>query len=67
MKKQRLRRNAQKSLILPEGHVMVDLVIWSFTDDEDIIRHNAEQLSKALQMNYQLRNFGPLAFGIDEE
>lgn len=67
MKKQQVKRNAKKPVSLPEGRVVIDLVIWSFTDDEDIIRHNAEQLAKALQMSYQLSNFGPSAFGIDDE
>lgn len=67
MKKQQHRRNAQKPTILPEGHLVVDLVIWSFTDDEDIIRHNADQLAKAIQLGYQLKNFGPSMFDLDEE
>lgn len=45
----------------------MDLVIWSFTDDEDIIRHNADQLAKAIQLGYQLKNFGPSMFDLDEE
>lgn len=67
MKKQRLKRNAQKKLILPEGYVVTELVVWTFTDNEDVIRHNANELAKALQMSYQLSNFGPSAFGIEDE
>lgn len=67
MKKQQLRRNAQKKLILPEGVVVTELVLWVFTDDVDVIRHNANELAKAIQMSYQLSNFGPSAFGIDDE
>jgi len=67
MKKQQLRHNAQKQLILPEGVVVTELVLWVFTDDVDVIRHNANELAKAIQMSYQLSNFGPSAFGIDDE
>jgi hypothetical protein len=67
MKKQQLRRNAQKKLILPEGVVVTELVLWVFTDDVDVIRHNANELAKAIQISYQLSNFGPSAFGIDDE
>lgn len=46
---------------------MTELVVWTFTDNEDVIRHNANELAKALQMSYQLSNFGPSAFGIEDE
>lgn len=46
---------------------MTELVLWVFTDDVDVIRHNANELAKAIQISYQLSNFGPSAFGIDDE
>lgn len=67
MKKQQLRRNAIKQVHLPVGVLIRDLVLWDFSQDEDIIRHNANELAKALQMSYNLENFGAASFGISEE
>jgi hypothetical protein len=70
MKKQRLRRKAlnnKKSKSVVIGVVLKELVLWDFSNNEDIIRHNAFELAKALQMHYNLTNFGPSSFGIDDE
>lgn len=67
MKKQRVKRNAVNKLILPVGTVMTDLVLWDFSQDEDVIRHNANQLAQAIQIGYNLRHFGAASFGISEE
>lgn len=69
-KKQQVRRKALKQkvqLILPIGVVVRELVLWDFSNNEDIIRHNASQLAIAIQMRYNLENFGPSSFGIEEE
>lgn len=49
------------------GTVILDLAIWDFTGDPDIIRHNANELSKAILFSYQLSNFGPQSFGIPDD
>jgi hypothetical protein len=69
MKKQQLRRkapNKQKKLILPEGRLIIELVVWSFSTNEETNCHIANELAKAIQLSYQLDNFGPLVFGIDD-
>jgi hypothetical protein len=67
MKKQQLRHKASKPVILPVGRVIVELVLWDFSGDADIIRHNANELAKAIQMSYNLDNFGPSSFGMEDE
>ena len=67
MKKQQLKRNAVKSVYLPIGMVIRELVLWDFSGDEHIIRHNANELAKAIQMSYNLDNFGAASFGFSEE
>lgn len=67
MKKQRVKRTAVKPLALPVGRVIHELVIWDFTQDDDIIRHNANELARAIQMGYNLENFGASSFGLSEE
>lgn len=67
MKKQQLRHKASKPVTLPVGMVLVELVLWDFSGNADIIRHNANELAKAIQMSYNLNNFGPSSFGIEDE
>lgn len=70
MKKQILRRNAAKEKKQPmrvQGQVVLDLAIWCFEEDEDLIRHTADQLAKALHVSYNMDNFGPQSFGLTEE
>jgi hypothetical protein len=67
MKKQQVKRTASNLIYLPIGVVIRELVLWDFSGDEHIIRHNANELAKALQMSYNLDNFGPSSFGIDDE
>lgn len=67
MKKQPVRHTASKPVTLPVGRVIIELALWDFSGDADIIRHNANELAKALQMSYNLDNFGPSSFGMDDE
>lgn len=67
MKKQQVRHTASKPIYLPVGMVIRELVLWDFSGDEHVIRHNANELAKALQMSYNLDNFGPASFGMEEE
>lgn len=63
MKKQQVKRNA----ILPVGRVITDLCLWDFSGNEDVIRHNANELARAIQLSFQLDNFGLESFGLTEE
>jgi hypothetical protein len=70
MKKQPLRRTAQKTEYKPQisvGKVLEELTVWSFGHDKHEVRHIIEQMSKAIQMNFHLNNFGTRSFGISEE
>lgn len=70
MKKQIVRRKAAKKKIQPKitlGRIILELAIWDFTGDERVIRHNADQLARAILMSYNLDNFGPTSFGLEEE
>ena len=67
MKKQQLRHKASKPVTLPVGRVLIELALWDFSGNADIIRHNANELAKAIQMSYHLDNFGPSSFGIEDE
>jgi hypothetical protein len=52
---------------LPHGRVLLELVVWNFTQDEILIRHTADELAKAIQMHFHLNNFGTEAFGLGSE
>lgn len=67
MKKQPVRHIASKPVTLPVGRIIVELVLWDFSGNADIIRHNANELAKAIQMSYNLDNFGPSSFGMEDE
>jgi hypothetical protein len=70
MKKQRLRRKASKEKVVQKvapGRLVKELVLWDFSGNEELIRHNAGELAKALLMSYNLDNFGPNSFGLEEE
>jgi hypothetical protein len=70
MKKQRLRRKASKEKVVQKvtpGRLVKELVLWDFSGNEELIRHNAGELAKALLMSYNLDNFGPSSFGLEEE
>lgn len=67
MKKQQVKRTASKPIHLPVGVLVRELVLWEFSGDADIIRHNANELARALQMSYNLDNFGPASFGMEDE
>ena len=64
MKKQK-QKNTKVIRTLPVGVVITDLVLWTFTDNEEVIRHNVEELSKALLYSFHLDNFGPTSFGLN--
>lgn len=57
----------QKQKAVPIGRLVPELVIWSFNDDEEIVRHYADQLARAIQLSYNLSNFGLQSFGMSEE
>jgi hypothetical protein len=57
----------KKAKAVPIGRLIPELVIWSFHDDEEIVRHYADQLAKAIQLSYNLSNFGVKSFGMSEE
>jgi hypothetical protein len=67
MKKQKVKRKASKPKYLPEGRLLSELVFWNFTQDEDVIRHIAGEVARAIQLSYSLENFGPESFGISDE
>jgi hypothetical protein len=67
MKKQTVRHTASSKGSIPVGYVLRDLVLWDFSGNEDLVRHNATELAKALQMHYNLTNFGPASFGMEDE
>lgn len=66
MKKQTLRHTASTPLIRTIGHVQTELAVWDFHDDEELTRHIATQLAKAIMMNYNMGNFGPESFGLED-
>jgi hypothetical protein len=70
MKKQQVKRKASKKHkqpVIAIGWVVSELVLWDFSQDDDIICHHAGILAKAIQMRYSLDNFGPSSFGIEDE
>lgn len=70
MKNQRVRHKASLKKFkgaIPIGIVLTEIVIWDFSGNEEIISHNAGELAKALLMTYQLNNFGPISFGLDDK
>jgi len=52
---------------LPYGRVILELVIWDFSQDENVIRHTANELARAIQLSYSLSNFGTESFGLEGE
>lgn len=65
--KKKKQKNKKPSRSTPIGRVIPELIIWSFTDDDEINRHYAEQLARAIQLSYNLSNFGLESFGYEEE
>lgn len=66
MKKNKTKKKQPKKY-LPYGRVILELVIWDFSQDENIICHTANELAKAIQLSYNLSNFGTHSFGLEEE
>lgn len=54
-------------IYLPVATVITDLCLWDFSGNEDVIRHNANELARAIQLSFQLEHFGLQSFGIPEE
>lgn len=67
MKKQQLRHTTLNAPIYTIGEVNLDLAVWDFSEDEDLTCHIAEQLAKAIYLHYNMSNFGPESFGIQDE
>jgi hypothetical protein len=70
MKKQQVKRKATKrknSQIITIGYVITDLILWDFPGDEETVRHTADVVARAIQLSYNLSNFGPSSFGISDE
>ena len=66
MKKKKTKKKQPKKY-LPYGRVILELVIWDFSQDENVIRHTANELSRAIQLSYNLSNFGTESFGLESE
>jgi hypothetical protein len=49
------------------GAVMLELSMWVFEADDDVLEFHAEQIKRAFMLNYGIRNFGVKAFGFEEE
>jgi hypothetical protein len=67
MKKQQVKRKATKQAAIPVGRLIRELALWEFTGNEDIVRHYASELARAIQLGYNLENFGTQSFGLSEE
>ena len=70
MKKPKVKRKAlkkQKKVMITPGRVILELALWDFTGDDAIIRHNANELARAILTSYNLDNFGPIGFGLKDE
>lgn len=70
MKKQKTKPKAtkiQKRLVMPVGVMITELVLWDFSGNEELVRHNANELARAIVMHYNLQNFGPANFGLSED
>jgi len=66
MKKQK-KKQKSVPMNIPTGVVITDLIVWCFDDNEEVIRHTADQLARAIQMSFSLSNFGPIVFGYEDE
>lgn len=66
-KKQKIANKKKSSRVITVGRVIPDLVIWCFSDEEEIIRHYGNHLAQAIQLSYNLSNFGVESFGLEEE
>jgi hypothetical protein len=67
MKKTKASVQKPKQAAVPVGMLAKELVLWEFTYNEDIVRHYASELSRAIQLGYSLQNFGTSSFGLSEE
>lgn len=66
MRKKKNKKSKVKNYI-PHGRVLMELVVWDFSQDERIIRHTADELAKAIQLSYSLSHFGAESFGLEDE
>ena len=60
------KKKTKKTAALPVGRLTPELVIWDFSENEDIIRHNALELARVIQLSYNLNNFGLASFGMED-
>lgn len=58
--KQQLRCSAIKY----QGYVLKELTIWDHGLDPHATKYNVEQIMRALQLNYNMNNFGVESFGL---
>jgi hypothetical protein len=65
--KNKKNKTKKVAIAVPIGVVLNELVIWEFSEDEAVICHIVDQVSKALLMTYHLKHFGATSFGISEE
>jgi hypothetical protein len=65
--KNKKNKTKKVATAVPVGRVLNELVIWEFSEDEAVICHIVDQVSKAILMTYHLRHFGAASFGISEE
>ena len=49
------------------GIVMLELSMWVFEADDDVLDFHANQICRAFMLNYGIQNFGVKAFGYEEE
>lgn len=49
------------------GTVFTDLCVWVFDANQDVVRHNANEMARAMHLIYGMQNFNPTSFGIPDE
>jgi hypothetical protein len=49
------------------GQVMLDLSMWVFDAEKEVLDFHAEQISRAFLLHFGVKYFGVKAFGFEEE
>ena len=62
-----MKKKKKKQAAIPIGTVILDICVWDFSGQEEVTRHIADQIARAVYLTYNMSNFGVESFGLTDE
>jgi hypothetical protein len=62
-----MKKKQNKKGAIPIGTVILDICVWDFSGQEEVTRHIANQIARAVYITYGINNFSADVFNMTNE